>query len=130
MCSDRYAAQLEAEAAFVRGRPGWRKLHLHCEVHKSTSCLSKGLSLNSAALAGMIRLALSLRCGGWMRIFRRCWFKEVFETIQVYGGVSTPEATAHHKRVTWIFTCDGPRRKLVQSILGALPNGDWGKPDV
>ena len=68
VCSDRYAAQFVAERMLKEARgAGWHTLHLGCEVHMSTSSQSKGLLLMDSVITRVIRFALSLRLGGWMR---------------------------------------------------------------
>lgn len=99
ICSDRYEAQVAAERglASLRG-DAWQKLHLGCEVHMSTKAQIKGLGLLGGAVGRMIRFALSLRLGRWMREFRRCLFLEVCETLEVLEGASTEAATLHRRR--------------------------------
>eukprot|EP00959_Pyramimonas_sp_CCMP1952_P047784 997485-Pyramimonas_sp.AAC.1 len=67
ICSDRYAAQFLAEEFLRADRVGRCRLHICCEVHKSTACQAKGLLLVEFCISGCIRVALSSRLGGWTR---------------------------------------------------------------
>ena len=127
--SDRYEAQLAAEKGVVAARPGWQLLHLACEIHMNNSCQRKALAAIDPSITGMIRLALSLRLGGWMREFRRCLFQEVLESLDVVEGASTRAEAMHRRQCVTMFMGVGPRRRYVQSILAALPNGNWSLPD-
>jgi hypothetical protein len=128
--SDRYAAQFGAERHVQATRPGWQRLHLPCEIHKSTAVQAKGLLLVDDAIAGMIRFALSLRLGGWMRIFHRALIREVVDTIEIQEGESSVEAKAYRQVSLSVFMGVGHHRKIVQAIMGSLPNGDWRRQDV
>eukprot|EP00959_Pyramimonas_sp_CCMP1952_P468744 9493735-Pyramimonas_sp.AAC.1 len=55
ICSDRYAAQFLAESWLQADRPGWCRLHIGCEIHKSTACQAKGLLLAEWCVSGCIR---------------------------------------------------------------------------
>ena len=85
VCSDRYAAQLAAEKHNVAQHAHRSLLHFPCEVHGSTASQSKALLLIGPAIYGMIRLACSLRMGGWMRILRQELTAEVESTFGCSG---------------------------------------------
>ena len=130
VCSDRYAAQLAAERVLTQERgAGWVRLYIACEIHKSTASQAKGLLFLDSAIGGAIRLALSLRLGGWMRVFRQCLFLEVVETIDIQFGRCTDGARRYRAACLWTFLGAGRRRRRLQSILECLPNGDWRLAD-
>jgi hypothetical protein len=128
--SDRYAAQLLAERQLLLLRPSWHKLHIACEVHMNVASQSKALQLVAPGVSGMIRLALSLKLGGWMRVFRRCICQEVAASLEVLHGTSTDAASTFRRRAVQMFVGVGSRkRRIVQAILSMLPNGDWQLED-
>ena len=129
VCSDRYKAQFGAERLLTSCRPKWWRLHLGCEIHMSTASQAKGLLLVDRAIAGTIRLALSLRLGGWMRIFRQCMLEEILETLDIQEGSCSEDAAAHRKACLMVFLGAGSRRRQMQGILSCLPNGDWRLTD-
>lgn len=121
--SDRAAAQASAERIVMSTRPGWRSLRIACEIHNNTGSLSKALKLMDPALSGIIRLACSLRLGGWMKLFRQALFEEIFSSL-VFREVSVPrEAVLFRKRALAIFVGPGrgggkPRRCCTFSPMG------------
>ena len=91
----------------------------------NTSCQPKGLGLLDGAATRFIRFACCLRLGGWVRAFRQCLFSEVLETLDVKEGFASAEAALYRRRAVSMFAGVGPRKRLVQTLMAALPNGDW-----
>jgi len=111
--SDRHAAQALADRTVTERRGAeWTHCPWHCEVHMSTGALGKSLCLIPDAITGLIRLSLCLRCGGWMRLFRRCLYKVISSTIKIYEGVSTPAAKHYRRMCTSVFMGRGRRKRL------------------
>ena len=129
-CSDRHTANLAAERCLKAARRDWSFLHTACEIHMSTEAQRQALGLMDDAVSGMIRTAVSLRLGGWMRIFRECLAAEVLDTLDVQQGEAPPEAKAHRLAATTVFCGAGTRRRVVQAIMSWLPNGDWRLRDI
>ena len=130
VCSDRYAAQLAAERMLTKDRgAGWHLLHFGCEVHMNSSCQAKGLLLVDKSVTAIIRFALSLKLGGWMRTFRKCLFLEVLATLEVVVGSSSEAAAKHRKRCATMFLSVGSKKRRSQAVLACLPNGDWTLSD-
>ena len=125
VCSDRGSPNLAAERMILKSRPEWHLLFCPCEVHMSTSCQSKALQLMDGAVTKYIRTALSLRLGGWMRLFRRCMVKEIFETLEILEGAPSAEVALHRRRAVAMFTKSRPDQRKNAAILSCLPNGDW-----
>lgn len=124
--SDRYAAQFAGERMHQRQHaPEFERLNLGCEVHMSTGAVAKSLLLTDTEVQSAIRLALSLRLGGWMRLFRKALRAEVDATLEIRPGHCSEEAAFHRRVACTMFTGAGARRRLIQSLLHALPNGDW-----
>lgn len=129
VCSDRGAYNMSAERLIQRHRGDWLHLFLPCEVHMSTSCQSKGLRLMDNMVGRLIRTALSMRLGGWMRLFRKCLLQEIVATVEVLEGVSTADAALYRNRAALMFLKDGIGSRKIRAVLSALPNGDWRKDD-
>lgn len=123
--SDRFAAQFAAERAVTRMREGWQRLHLGCEVHMSCGSQAKSLLLCDAAISGMVRFALCLRSGGWMRVFRKALRLEILATLDIQVGQSSEEDTLYRSQACATFAGNGRRRRLIQSLVSSLPNGCW-----
>eukprot|EP00959_Pyramimonas_sp_CCMP1952_P452795 9467180-Pyramimonas_sp.AAC.1 len=67
VCLDRYAAQFSAGTSLEHACGGeYVKLHVGCDIHKSVTCMCKGIGLIDGAISGMIHAAKSLHLGGWM----------------------------------------------------------------
>ena len=129
VCSDRGASNMAAERLIQLTRPDWHNLFFPCEIHMSTGASGKGLSLMDHIVTTLIRTALSLRLGGWMRVFRRCMLEEVFATLEVLEGAPLAEATAHRRKAMGMFLKVGGHSRKQRAILACLPNGDWRLTD-
>ena len=125
VCSDRGSPNMAAERMILQSREGWHSLFFPCEVHMSTACQSKGLKLMDGAVTKYIRTALSLRLGGWMRVFRKCMLQEIFSSLQVLEGEPSPEAQLYRRRAMCMFMRSRPEQRKHATILSCLPNGDW-----
>ena len=128
VCSDRGSPNLAAERMILQSREGWHLLFFPCEIHMSTGAQSKGLLLMDDMVSKLIRTSLSLRLGGWMRIFRRCLLQEIFSTLEVLEGRCSDSAALYRKRAICMFLKAGKTRKHA-ALLSALPNGDWTSQD-
>ena len=125
VCSDRGPPNMAAERMIMQSRTGWHSLFFPCEVHMSTACQGKGLQLMDGAVTKYIRTALSLRLGGWMRLFRRCMLREVFLTLEVLEGVPSPEVQLYRRRAMCMFMRSRKEQRKHAAMLSCLPNGDW-----
>ena len=94
----------------------------------STSAQGKGLQLMDDMVGKLIRTGLSLRLGGWMRIFRRCLLQEVIATLEVLEGAPSAEAILQRRRAMCMFMRAGAQRKH-RAMLACLPNGNWALGD-
>ena len=95
----------------------------------STSTQSKGLMLMDNIVSKLIRTSLSMRLGGWMRIFRNCMLQEIFATLEVLEGRPTDEATLYRKRATGMFLKAGKVARKNKANMSVLPNVDWTLSD-
>ena len=85
----------------------------------------KGLLLQDNVVSKLIRTALSLRLGGWMRMFRRCMLVEIFTTLEVLEGEASAQAKQHRRMAMHMFSKIGATSRQTKAILACLPNGDW-----
>ncbi len=120
--SDRCAAQLVAERGLAALRPGFVSLHVGCEIHMRT--------LPIRAVSEMIRVALPLRLGGRMKVFRRCLLDEIASTIDIQEGRSSVAAKEYRRAAVTAFMGTGVRSRAIQTLLSILPNGDWERHDI
>ena len=130
VCSDRAATNLAAERLLLRHcRPEWHKLFFPCEIHMSTAAQGKGLRLLDNIVTKLIRTALSLRLGGWMRVFRKCMLQEIIGTLEVLEGAPSPQVLLHRRKVMCMCMKAGAVSRKNRAILACLPNGDWTLSD-
>ena len=123
--TDRCAAQWSAERMIQRTHACFHRLHFPCEIHMHVTALNRALALADESISGIIRIALSLRLGGWMKIFRQELCNEIQESLDVRIGRSSASAARRRRIACTIFTGGQRRTRLIQSIMGSLPNGDW-----
>lgn len=60
-----------------------------------------------------------------MRIFRKALRQEIEDSLDIRTGRCSPEAERYRRIACTIFAGNSRRRRLVQSVLHILPNGDW-----
>ena len=60
-----------------------------------------------------------------MRVFRRCMFLEILSTLSLREGQAPPHQQMHRRMLLTLFAGRSRRRRLVQSVMDVLPNGDW-----
>ena len=113
--SDRLAAQILADRIVTERRPAWDHLYFPCEVHMSTKAMAKSLLLLDDAVSGVIRTVLTLRSGGWMRMFRKCLSWVVSSSLEILNGASPPEDKFYRRLCTSMFL--GRRRRRQRTLL-------------
>lgn len=129
-CNDRLASQALGERMLCDTRHGWQRLSIACEIHKSTACQAKAFQLMPEAVTGFVRFSLSLRLGGWMKLFRKCLRQEVLETLVVREGRSSSAAAEYRRKAVSAFMSVGEARRHRHAIIAMLPNGNWLNHEV
>ena len=122
--SDRLAAQFAAERLLAQER-SWLAGHLGCEVHMSANSMKNLFHLLGDAITSVIHFELSLKPGNYIRTFRRAMYDEILADLRLYVGEPPEAVAAHRRKVLTVFLGVGRRRRLLQTILQCLPNGDW-----
>ena len=72
----------------------------------STSAPRKAFLLLESSITGLIRVALSLKLGGMMKLFRVALWDEVYATCEVLEGPSSVHASTYRRLACFIF-CSG-----------------------
>ena len=111
VCSDRLASQILADETITQMRPHWQHLFTPCEIHMLAGSMSKALLLLQDGITGMIRLVLSLQSGGWMRVFRRCLYAIIFESLEILEGESSREDAMYRHLACGLFLGHWKQRK-------------------
>eukprot|EP00971_Amphidinium_carterae_P345678 6486762-Amphidinium_carterae.1 len=98
MCSmDKHAANLSSEASTMESRPSWARLDNLCEIHTTARAFRKTFDgLVPQHISGILHIALALRVGAAMVVFRRCLGDEIKQKLKLYYGPA-PEAARLHR---------------------------------
>jgi hypothetical protein len=128
--SDRLASQRLAEKFLAARRQTWNLLQIGCQIHMSTSATEYGLKLCDPDIKGLIHFALSLASGGWLRLWRRAIFNEVFETLVILDGSCSQDALEYRLMAIRVFAGAGASKREVQLLMQVLPNGEWRNHSV
>eukprot|EP00971_Amphidinium_carterae_P340273 6478518-Amphidinium_carterae.1 len=126
--SDKAAYNHKGEVAVLsaRDKGRWQLVSNYCEVHACSRCFSKVYDcLFSKQLTGMIACSLSLRTGGAMLVFRQALKEVIMCQLQVLYGSCSVEASLYRQHALALMVSAGTNLLLNQTLLMALPNGDW-----
>jgi len=128
-CADGHHSNQAAETHLSGNRLGWPAHLFQCEEHILATILKETLFyIMRDVLRGTLRSALSVAHGEEMQLFRECLFQEVYLTLEVKSGASSPLATRYREEC--IRTFFGTHGKLARVIASNLPNGDWLRDDA
>ena len=131
--TDRYAANLSAEAALVNDRSRIKAAcssHMLCDVHATANVYSKVFAPMDSTSSAIINIVLSLRTGSAFSQFRRALMEEIDSRLQVRQGFPGRESIVYKQRAVRLFLQNGEavlRRRL---LLAVCPNGEWRSPHV
>ena len=130
--TDAHASNIAAEAAIAKARGGGEShsLHILCNIHASALVYGKVFKMLDPQITGLIRVALSLRCGGAMTRFRAALRAEIDSRLEVLNGNPPAEAIADKKRVMRLFVSHGSAVATRRALLALCPNGEWRAPKV
>eukprot|EP00438_Fugacium_kawagutii_P036809 Skav204463 [mRNA] locus=scaffold3437:21493:25999:+ [translate_table: standard] len=87
LTTDRDGTNLKAERGIQHLNPKFAKVHLPCDVHKVSTCLTSMLNLVPAAVTGIVNIGLMLRPAGAVQKFRLCLMQEIESRFQVVIGL-------------------------------------------
>ena len=129
--TDAAGANFQAER-YVRQSRGasWAHLHLACNAHKAAKALSKGLTFLEPHIEGMVNMALSLRVGAAMMLYREALVAVVeSRPLRVQRGPPPMEIVDHQQMMLDLLLQTGSRQSERYYLLSSLLTGDWRKAD-
>eukprot|EP00971_Amphidinium_carterae_P350149 6491405-Amphidinium_carterae.2 len=131
MCSmDKHAANLSSEASTISSRPSWNRLDNLCEIHTTARAFRKTFDgLVPQHISGILHIALALRAGAAMVVFRRCLVTEIKEKLKVYYGPPPEAARLYREKLMSLFWTAGSKLLVHRMLLSKLPNGMWSESD-
>ena len=129
---DQAGANKKAERGIQHERHGkWAALELDCEIHATARAFNKTYDqLLSDDVSGLLNVALCLRSGANMTLFRRCLQQECLSTLKIYFAPIPAEAQEYRRHILQTFVSTGSNRLLNRVLLSKLPNGLWSKTSV
>ena len=134
--TDRALVNSAAETGLRNMFPFNRKLHLPCDVHKLSTCLTHMFGIRSREISSIISYGLLFRQSGALQRFRRCIEAEIAERLHVFvGPPPTGEVQQHRFDVYDLFlasahsneklkTKSGMLRMIQRTVLNYFLNGD------
>ena len=87
LTTDRDGTNMKAERGVQHQAPHFVKLHLPCDIHKVSACLTSTLNLLPAAVTGIINFGLLMRPAGAVERFRSCLMQEIESKFRVVIGL-------------------------------------------
>lgn len=86
--TDRDNTNYKAEVGINRYFPHFAKMHLPCDVHKLSTCITNMFKIASsaAALTGIVNMGLLFRPAGALASFRKCIEEELASKLRVVIG--------------------------------------------
>eukprot|EP00971_Amphidinium_carterae_P133246 2638808-Amphidinium_carterae.1 len=119
----------EEQTTSLRG-PSWRKLHVLCDVHRTSRAHSKVFEdLMGSEVTGLVRTALSLQLGTMMAYFRQALASTISGRVRIFVGHITEEALAYRHKVLELFLEPSTSALSKSVLLINAANGDWRRRD-
>ena len=84
--SDRAGENFKCETGINRLHPHFRKCHLPCDVHKTSTCINNMFKLTEEAITGVVNVGLMFRPGGTLQQFYQCIRDEIKAKLKVIVG--------------------------------------------
>ncbi len=78
-----------------------------------------------SAVSGMVHVALSLKQGYTMSLFRSCLRRTIRERLLLRFGTCPSDAISHKAHILRFFCARGPDMPARRALLMLLGNGDW-----
>ena len=85
--TDRDGTNMKAERGMQHANPQDARIHLPCDVHKVSTCLTAMLNLVPGDVTGLVNFGLLLRPAGSVGKFRDCIMQEIAARFQVIIGM-------------------------------------------
>ena len=113
-----------------RNLPSRDSPHAIRDTHRTALVYGKTLAPLDPQVTGAVRIALSLRTGGSMTLFRQCLRDEIASRLRILQGTPPRDATAYKKRSLMVFASHGAGTTTRRALLALCPNGDWRSFEV
>lgn len=129
--TDSYSALVSAEASLAADRAG--KLaggHLKCSVHKAATVHGRVFAFVEDSISSMVNLALALRTGSAMPVFRKCLQAEISSRLELRHGRPSQDAVRYKRTLLQMCVQHGAGALVRRVLLASVPNGDWRAPKV
>eukprot|EP00438_Fugacium_kawagutii_P009890 Skav207827 [mRNA] locus=scaffold367:4631:6853:- [translate_table: standard] len=84
--TDRAGENSKCETGIHRLNPHFRKFHLPCDIHKTSTCISSMFKLTESAVTGIVNLGLMFRPGGTVQEMRKCISEEIRSKFKLVVG--------------------------------------------
>ena len=84
--TDRAGENFKCECGMNRLSPHFAKIHLPCDVHKTSTCVNNMFKLVENTITGIVNLGLMFRPGGTLRQFHQCIQDEICLKLRVIVG--------------------------------------------
>ena len=123
----------KAERGILQGRASgsWSGLEFDCEIHSTARAFQKTYDeLLEADVSGILNVALCLRSGSNMMLFRRCLLAECRAKLKILRGSIPQEALQYRSTFLRQFVSTGANVLLNRLLLCRLPNGLWSDTSV
>ena len=104
-------------------------LHQVCDIHAFVGVYNKTFNLLDEHITGVIRAALSLRCGSSMARFRKCLREEIESRFEICDGVPPLASRAYRRMVVQLFAANGNavvERRTLLALCPKMESGDRG----
>ena len=133
--TDRAGSNYKAETGFQHLKPHAKKLHLPCDVHKTSVATTTMFSLASGMLTAMVNYGLMFRAAGSLAKFRLCLMEEIESNFRLVIGMRPAFAAAYQAEVFHVFLNNSHSNSDVQrqqqasrawqkQVLSFFMNGD------
>eukprot|EP00971_Amphidinium_carterae_P095809 1896108-Amphidinium_carterae.1 len=131
-CMDSAGSNILTERALAASKSEkWVQLQHLCEVHTIARCFRATFdTLMPQHISAIIHIALALRHGSSMLLFRRALLAEIQSRLKVYFGPAPDEARAYREKMMCLFMTSGSKLLLHRVLLSKLPNGLWSEMEV
>lgn len=84
--TDRAGENFACETGINRLSPHFRKMHLPCDVHKTSTCINNIFKLTDQSVTGIVNMGLMFRPGGTLSLFHECIREEIRSKLKVVVG--------------------------------------------
>eukprot|EP00971_Amphidinium_carterae_P351554 6492163-Amphidinium_carterae.3 len=104
----------------------WATMLLNCHTHIISTCQGKVFNtLFADEVSGLIRVALAIREGGRMALFREALRIQVRKRVKFIPGQASADAVQYRNHMLNLFLAGEPNALQRTMLLMSAANGDW-----